>query len=426
MSDTEICDLRTRRIWDSRGHPTIEVEIFLKGGGIGRGIAPSGASRGTYEAMDLRDGGSQFGGYDVTKAIQGIQLEIKEILKGQDASNQRNIDRLLIELDGTKHKTRLGGNATIATSFAAAQAVANAKHIPLWRYLGGAKNSFLPLPEIQIFGGGVHAGNRVDIQDFMIIPIGARTFSEALNWAAEVYLAARRRLESSGNLFGIADEGGFWPMFKSNEEGIHNLVLAIEDAEFTPGQDIAISLDIAASEFHKNGLYRLKREGIDLDSDGLCALLIDWIENYPICSIEDPLAEDDLDGMVRFTWAVRNRVQVVGDDFLVTNAGKVKSAVTNGACNTLLVKPNQAGTLTETRAAFEAAQAANMGCIMSARSGETEDTTIVHLAVGWGAPQIKIGSFSRSERMAKWNEGLRIAESLDGGSLPPRFIFPWR
>ncbi|MBL93935.1 MAG: phosphopyruvate hydratase [Magnetovibrio sp.] len=426
MSDTEICNLRARRIWDSRGHPTIEVEIYLKGGAVGRGIAPSGASCGTHEAKDLRDGGSRFGGYDVTRAIQGIELEIAEILKGQDASNQRNIDRLLIELDGTPDKKRLGGNATIATSFAAAHAVANAQNMPLWRYLGGENEAFLPLPEIQIFGGGVHANNRVDIQDFMVIPVGARRFSEALNWTAEVYIAARKLLEGTGKLVGVADEGGFWPMFDSNEDGIRYLVQAIEDAGFTPGQDIAISLDVAASEFYKNGRYRLMKEDADLDSDGLCAMLINWIERYPICSIEDPLAENDFDGMVRFTWAVRNRVQVIGDDFLVTNAKKIRAAIASHACNALLVKPNQAGTLTETRAAFETAKTSNMGCVVSARSGETEDTSIIHLAVGWGAPQIKVGSFSRSERMAKWNEGLRIEEALQGGFLPPRSIFPWR
>jgi enolase len=270
----------------------------------------------------------------------------------------------------------------------------------------------MPLPEIQIFGGGAHAGRRVDIQDFMIVAVAARSFDQALEWTAEVYRAAGEVMAERGLLQGVADEGGYWPVFESNEAALDALMRAIERAGFTPGQEIAISLDIAASEFHQNGLYRLARDGRTLDSDGMAELLIGWLDRYPIVSIEDPLGEDDAEGLRRFTAAVGDRVQIVGDDFLVTNAERVKQAAAMGACNAVLVKPNQAGTVSEAKAALDAARAAGWGAIVSARSGETEDVTIVHLAVGWGAGQLKVGAFARSERMAKWNEGLRIEEAL--------------
>jgi enolase len=268
------------------------------------------------------------------------------------------------------------------------------------------------LPEIQIFGGGAHAGRRVDIQDFMIVAPAARSFDQALEWTAEVYRAAGELMAERGLLQGVADEGGFWPAFESNEAALDALMRAIERAGFTPGQEIAISLDIAASEFHQNELYRLARDGRTLDSDGMAEMLIGWLDRYPIVSIEDPLGEHDAEGLRRFTAAVGDRVQIVGDDFLVTNAGRVKQAAAMGACNAVLVKPNQAGTITEAKAALDAARAAGWGAIVSARSGETEDVTIVHLAIGWGAGQLKVGSFARSERMAKWNEALRIEEAL--------------
>jgi enolase len=309
---------------------------------------------------------------------------------------------------------------------AAAHAAAAAANMPLWRWLAGPVSPVLPLPEIQIFGGGAHAGRRVDIQDFMVIAIGAADYTQALEWTAEVYIAAGILMAEAGRLAGVADEGGYWPAFDGNEDALAFLVRAIERAGLKPGDDVAISLDIAASEFYRAGRYRLARDGAELDTDGMIKMLLGWVERYPIVSIEDPLAEDDEAGLIAFTRAVGERVQVVGDDYLVTNARRVKAGAALGACNAVLVKPNQAGTLTETRAALEASRDAGWGAIVSARSGESEDVTIVHLAVGWGAKQLKVGSFSRSERMAKWNEGLRIARALDGrGSLPPRSAFPW-
>jgi enolase len=291
--------------------------------------------------------------------------------------------------------------------------------------LNGGAPPALPLPEIQIFGGGAHAGRRVDVQDFMVVAVGAADYAQALDWTAEVYRAAGTLMDEAGLLAGLADEGGYWPAFDGNEQALGFVVRAIERAGLTPGADMAISLDIAATEFGCGGRYRLARDGAELDSDALIEMLLGWIDRYPIVSIEDPLAEDDEAGLVRFTRAVGDRVQVVGDDYLVTNAERVAAGAGIGACNAVLVKPNQAGTLTETRAAFDASRDAGWGAIVSARSGETEDVTIVHLAVGWGARQLKVGSFARSERMAKWNEGLRIARAAGRGLLPPRTAFPW-
>lgn len=432
MSGHTITDVHARRLWDSRGRPTVEVVVSTDGGLNGTAIAPAGASRGRFEAIDLRDGGKPFGGFDVTKAIKAVELEIKETLVGQDVREQTRLDKFMLELDGTENKRRLGGNATVATSMAIAHAAAANAGQPLWRYLrdvdGGGDDVRLPLPEIQIFGGGAHASRRVDVQDFMVIATGADSFAQALDWTAEVYRHAGLLMEDAGKLAGVADEGGFWPVFDTNEEALDMLTRAIEAAGFAPGKDVAISLDIAASEFGENGQYTLAQENRVLSSEELCALLVDWMERYPIVSIEDPLGEDDTDGLMKFTWAVGDNAQVVGDDLLVTDAARVKNAAKNKLCNTLLVKPNQAGTLTETKAAFDAAEAAGMGRIVSARSGETEDATIVHLAVGWGAPQLKVGSFTRSERMVKWNEGLRIADSLENrdGPLHDRSAFPWR
>jgi enolase len=413
-----------RRRWDSRGRPTVEAEMHLASGIIGRAMAPAGASTGTGEAIDRRDGGLAFGGYDVTGVIEIIDATIGPHLRGRDASDQAAVDSALIELDGTSDKSRLGGNAMIATSMAAAHAAATATRLPLWQYLAGDRAVGLPLPEIQIFGGGAHAGRRVDIQDFMVVAIGAADFAEALDWTAEIYRSAGNLMADSGLLQGVADEGGFWPAFRTNEEALDMLLRAIERAGYRPGEQVAISLDIAASEFGKGGRYRLGLENRELDSGAMTELLLDWLRRYPIVAIEDPFAEDDAVGFVQFTAQVR-KVAVVGDDFLVTNATRVRSAASQNACNTALIKPNQAGTLTETKAALDAAVEAGWPTIISARSGETEDVTIVHLAVGWGAPMLKVGSFARSERTAKWNEGLRIAEALGGGPLPPRSAFPW-
>jgi enolase len=411
MSKTQIATVIGRRVWDSRGRPTVEAEVRLVGGEIGRAIAPAGASTGSGEALDLRDGGERLGGYNVALAVENVNLEIADALTALDAADQTLVDRTLIALDGTDNRGHLGGNAMIAVSMACAHACAAAARLPLWKYLLGDRPPVIPLPEIQIFGGGAHAGRRVDIQDFMVVAPGAESVDEALEWTAEVYIAAGKLMAERGRLYGVADEGGYWPAFDTNEEALETLVRAIERAGYALGDQVAISLDIAASEFHRDGLYQIGLEKRELDADGLIDMLSRWLARYPIVSIEDPLAEDDPVGLKRFTQAWGGKVQIVGDDFLVTNAARVQKAAAAGICNAVLVKPNQAGTLTETRAAWEAAQAAGWGAIVSARSGETEDVTICHLAVGWGVQQLKVGSFARSERMAKWNELLRISSS---------------
>ena len=414
MSETRIAFVHGRRVWDSRGRPTVEADVMLEGGAVGRAIAPAGASTGSGEAVDLRDGGDAFGGYDVTRAVTHVNTEIATAVTGIDATDQAKLDHELIDLDGTPNKSRLGANAVLAVSMAAAHAAAAATGQPLYRYLGGADANLVPLPQIQIFGGGAHAGRRVDIQDFMVMCPAATSFAQALDWTAEVYRAAGRLMAEAGTLAGVADEGGWWPVFDRNEQALDMLVRAIERAGFRPGEQVGIALDIASSEFGKAGRYKLALEDRELDSEGMIRMLEGWIARYPILSIEDPLAEDDPEGFAAFTRAVGDRVQIVGDDFLVSDAARVRDASARGAANTVLLKPNQRGTLTETRAAWDAARECGFSAIVSARSGETEDTTIVHLAVGWGAGQLKVGSFTRSERMAKWNEALRVEEALGG------------
>jgi enolase 1/2/3 len=412
MTDTTIAFLHGRRVWDSRGRPTLEADVLLEGGAVGRGMAPAGASTGSGEALDLRDGGAPFGGYDVKQALERLNTQIARALVGRDAANQAAIDAALIALDGTPTRSRLGANAMTAVSMAVAHAAAGAAGEPLYRHLGAPGAATLPLPQIQIFGGGAHAGRRVDIQDFLVVCPAANSFAEALDWTAEVYRAAGALMKEAGHSAGVADEGGWWPDFATNEQALETLVRAIERAGFAPGSQVAIALDVAASEFGRNRRYRLGLENRELDTDGMIRLLAGWVAAYPIVSIEDPLAEDDAAGFAAFTREVGDRVQVVGDDFLVTDAARVRQAAAAGAANCVLLKPNQRGTLTETRAAWEAAKEAGFAGIVSARSGETEDTTIVHLAVGWGVGQLKVGSFARSERMAKWNEALRIEEAL--------------
>ncbi len=412
MSNNDITGIAARRVWDSRGRPTVEVEATLSGGATGRAIAPAGASRGANEAIDLRDGGEDLGGFGVEKALDNIADEIAPLLEGMDAEDQEAVDLAMIECDDTDDKSRLGGNAIVAVSMAVLGAMAASRKLPLWKHLAGDAQVRLPMPEIQIFGGGAHAGRRVDIQDFMAVPIGAETFDEALEMVAEVYLAAGQLMQDAGKLAGVADEGGWWPVFETNEEALDALVRAIEEADLEPGAEVAISLDIAASEFGKDGQYRLGLEKRELDGDGMIELLAGWLDRYPIVSIEDPLGEDDAENMKRFTERFGDEVQIVGDDFLVTSAERVADAADAGICNSVLIKPNQAGTVTETKAALDAAKAAGWGTIVSARSGETEDVTIAHLAVGWNAGQLKVGSFARSERMAKWNEVLRIEEAM--------------
>lgn len=389
---TEISRIIGRRVWDSRGRPTIETEIHLDGGAIGRAIAPAGASTGSAEALDKRDGGTAFGGYDVTRGVAAVNGEIADCLRGRDATEQLGADQALIDLDATPNKRRLGGNALIATSMAIA-----------------------------------HAGRRVDVQDFMVIAIGAESYTQALEWTAEIYLSAGKIMSDAGLMQGVADEGGYWPAFDSNERALDYLMRAIEGAGLKPGEDVGISLDIAATDFCHQGKYRLATDGKTVDAEELSEMLLGWIKRYPIAAIEDPLSENDDAATASFTRAAGNGIEVVADDFICTSAERIQQAATFGACNTALIKPNQVGTLSEAKAAFEASNEAGWESIVSARSGETEDTTIVHLAVGWGIKQLKVGSFARSERMAKWNEGLRIAESLDqrGGNLSPRKSFPW-
>jgi enolase len=408
---SEIVSIRGRRVWDSRGRPTVEAEVRLACGSLGRAIAPAGASRGSREAVDLRDGGARLGGNDVTRAVGNIGEEIAEALSGFDAHDQAAVDATLVALDGTPDKARLGGNAMVAVSLAIAQAAAASDGLALWRYLAGARPVSLPLPEIQIFGGGAHAGGRIDVQDLMVIPMAAASFGEALCVCADVYRAAGALMHEAGTRFGVADEGGYWPAFASNEEALTVLVRAIERAGYSAGDEVAISLDIAASELARDGRYRFGLDGRDFDSDGLAEVLLGWLDRYPVVSIEDPFAEDDRDAWIRFAGVAGQHVQIIGDDYLTTNAARVDAAAADRSCNAVLLKPNQAGTVSETLAALEAAQRAGFGTIVSARSGETEDVAVVHLAVGWNAGQLKVGSLARGERTAKWNEALRIEEA---------------
>lgn len=402
-----------RQVWDSRGRPTVEVEVTLRSGATGRSIAPSGASTGSREALDRRDGGKRLGGYGVNGALEVINGPIADRLFGMDAAGQGAIDAALIALDGTPQKTKLGGNATIATSQAVAWAAAAEARIPLWRHLrqlSGLNEAqpHIPAPMIQIFGGGRHAGNRIDIQDYLILALDAESFADATEWIAEVYMAAAKDMAGRGKLNGVADEGGVWPDFTANEEGLETLTRAIERAGFVPGRDIGIALDVAATSFFVDGHYRLALEGRDLDTSGMVDMLERWVNDYPIVSLEDPLAEDDTEGFIEITRRLGQRIQIIGDDYLTTNAERVTAAARDKACNSVLLKANQCGTLTELIAASKAAQAAGFNTIQSGRSGESEDVTLSHLAVGLLSQQIKVGSMTRSERTAKWNEVIRI------------------
>jgi enolase len=413
-----IVDIRGRRVWDSRGRPTVEAEVVAGRGttplAVGRAIAPAGASTGSGEAKTL----------EAAKAVQNINTRIRDSLRTMSVGDQPALDRRLIELDGTPDRHRLGANAIVAVSLACAQADAAVQKVPLWKKLAGERRTALPVPQIQIFGGGAHARARVDVQDYMIICTGAGSFTEALEWTAQVYAAAGARLAKRGALQGVADEGGYWPAFQSNEEGLVELVGAIADAGLEPGTDVGIALDIAANQLYRSGNYHLALDNRTLTAEQMHAMLLRWVERYPIVSIEDPFAEHDAAAMRAFTKAAG--VQVVGDDFFVTSQERVRKA--DGACNAVLLKPNQVGTVTETFACWQAARDAGYRAIVSARSGESEDVSIVHLAVGWGVPQLKVGSFSRSERMAKWNEALRIEEALGAKALPypARKLFPNR
>lgn len=420
MTSSIIENIKARQVWDSRGHPTVEVDIMLSGDVMGRAIAPAGASRGTREALDLRDGGARTSGKGVRKALQNIETSIAPALIGMDVRDQARIDAELNALDGTQLKSNLGGNAMIATSLAVLHAAAAQARLPLWKYTSEVmeQRPSIPLPEIQIFGGGAHAGRRVDIQDFMVMVPGADSFSEALEVTERVYRAAGEIIaERFGGSVGVADEGGWWPVFESNEQALECLTEAIERAGETPGDRVVISLDIAASEFYQNGHYTLALENRTLDSGELIEMLARWIKSYPIASIEDPLSESDHAGMAAFTAQFGESVQIIGDDYLVTNEQLVRDAAAAGACNSVLIKINQAGTMSEAFGALSAAREVGFETIVSARSGETEDTSISHLSIGLGAEQLKVGSFTRSERMAKWNEVLRIAEKIGSGNF---------
>lgn len=407
-----IASVTGRQLWDSRGRPTVEAEVALASGAVGRAIAPAGASRGAHEAIDLRDGGTAFGGFGVDRAVAGIGSEIARAITGMDAHDQAAVDAALCALDNTPNKARLGANAVVAVSMAVLHAAAADARLPLWRYLAGDTKVRIPLPEIQIFGGGAHAGRRTDVQDFMIMCPTAGSFRRALEITDDVYRAAGRLMEAKGPLSGVADEGGWWPNFASNEDALDTLTKAIEASGHRAGEEVFISLDIAANELGDASGYSLALDDGRLTSEAMAARIIEWAGRYPILSIEDPAGQDDWAAMAAVTAAIGDRVQIIGDDVLVTNAERVARAGDEGVCNAALIKVNQVGTVTEAKAALDAAVARGWGAIVSARSGESEDVTIAHLATGWNAGQLKVGSFTRSERMAKWNEMLRIEEAM--------------
>ncbi|MEM7464594.1 MAG: enolase [Pseudomonadota bacterium] len=406
-------------MWDSRGRPTVEVDIGLDNGGLGRATAPAGASRGSREVLDLRDGGISLRGIEVSRAVANVNGPIAQAGTGREVRDQRAADNAILQLDSSPLMEVMGGNATVATSLAVLHAAASDTGKPLWRHVADYYGQVpsLPLPEIQIFGGGAHAGRRVDIQDFMIMVPGASSFDEIMEITSEVYFAAGDIMASRGKIAGVADEGGWWPVFDSNEEALETLVLAIEKAGEKPGDRVVISLDVAASEFGKNGSYRLALEDREMSSAALIDMLGGWLDAYPVVSIEDPVGEDDPEAMAEFTRRFGGQVQIIGDDYLVTNAALVEEAAIAGACNAVLIKVNQIGTVSEAVETVKAAKSAGWGTIVSARSGETEDVSISHLSVGLGAGQLKVGSFQRSERMAKWNECLRIQDELGGDAF---------
>jgi enolase len=402
-----------RRIWDGLGRPTIEVDVIIEGGVRGRASAPSGISRGTGEAAIRRDGGAAFAGFDVSCAVAMASGEVHRALRGLDAADQALIDRSLISLDGTPAKSRLGANTMLATSLAAAKAAAAAKAVPLWQHLcAGTGPGQLPLPMIEVLGGGMHARGRLDVQSFSIIAVGADDFGAALDWSGEVFRTAGDMLAANGRLAGIADMGGWWPAFERNEDALGFLVRAIERAGFEPGEDIAIGIDVAASQLGRRGQYAFAREGRRLTSAELAATLLGWLRSYPVAALEDPLGEDDAAALAAFTEAAGSGVAVIADEAACTNAVVIDALARMGAGNAVVIAPDQAGTLTEARAAVDAARAAGWSTVAAARAGETGDAALVHIAVAWGLDLLAAGAFARAERTAKWNEGLRLAEEL--------------
>ncbi|PZN03418.1 MAG: phosphopyruvate hydratase [Bacillota bacterium] len=411
---TLIAGVEARQILDSRGNPTVEVDVWLEDGSFGRAAVPSGASTGTYEAVELRDGGDAYGGKGVLKAVENVVEVIAPEVVGLDALDQAAVDRVLVELDGTPNKGRLGANAILGVSLAVARAAASSVGLPLYRYLGGVDARLLPVPLMNILNGGRHADNNVDVQEFMVVPAGAERFADALRMGAEVFHALHRVLSDRGLATGVGDEGGFAPNLESNEAALDVLMEAIQRAGYRPGEDVALALDAAASEWYRpeEGVYVLAGQGQRLTADELIEMYARWLDRYPLVSLEDGLAEEDWDGWRRLTDRLGGRLQLVGDDLFVTNVERLRRGIQAGAANAVLIKVNQIGTLTETLLTMETAAAAGYRNIVSHRSGETEDVTIADLAVATRAGQIKAGAPSRSERVAKYNQLLRIEEQL--------------
>jgi enolase len=410
---TQIVDIVAREVLDSRGNPTVEVDVTLEDGAFGRAAVPSGASTGAHEAVERRDGDKdRYLGKGVTQAVAAVNGDLFDALSGAEAEDQRRLDALMIELDGTPAKSRLGANAILGVSLATAKAAAQSAGLPLWKYVGGVGARTLPLPMMNIINGGAHADNPIDIQEFMILPTGAPTFAEGLRMGAEIFHALKKELHDAGHNTGVGDEGGFAPNLSSAEAALAFIVRAGEKAGYRCGEDFHLGLDAAASEFFKNGRYDMKGEGAVLDSDGMVDYLAGLVAKFPIVSIEDGCAEDDFDGWVQLTKVLGDKIQLVGDDVFVTNKVRLAEGIERGIANSILIKVNQIGTLSETLETIEMAHKAAYTCVMSHRSGETEDTTIADLAVATNCGQIKTGSLSRSDRIAKYNQLLRIEEQL--------------
>jgi enolase len=416
---SEIERVHARQIVDSRGNPTVEVDVVLRSAAAGRAAVPSGASTGEFEAVEMRDGGEAWGGKGVSRAVANVNGELAEAVRGLDPADQDAVDRAMVELDGTPNKGRLGANAILGVSLAAAKAAAAEAGLPLWRYLGGEAAHVLPVPMMNVLNGGAHADNKVDFQEFMVVPAGAPSFSEALRTGAEVFHALKRTLHQRGLSTAVGDEGGFAPDLDSNEAALEALMAGIEAAGYRPGEDVAIALDPATSEIHEDGAYVLEHEARTLSSEDLTTYWADLSSRYPIVSIEDGLDEEDWDGWKLLTEQLGDRVQLVGDDLFVTNTERLERGIELGVANSILVKVNQIGTLTETLDAIRTAHEAGYTAVMSHRSGETEDTTIADLAVATGCGQIKTGAPSRSDRVAKYNQLLRIEEALGNDATYP-------
>ncbi|MDF1734634.1 MAG: phosphopyruvate hydratase [Minwuia sp.] len=414
---TAIIDIVGREILDSRGNPTVEVDMLLDSGAFGRAAVPSGASTGSYEAVEKRDNDDRYGGKGVQQAVEAVNGEIFQALSGMDASDQLAIDRMLIELDGTPNKARLGANAILGVSLAAAKASADALEQPLWRYVGGVSARTLPVPMMNIINGGAHADNPIDIQEFMIMPVGASSFAEALRCGAEVFQALKKRLQEAGHNTNVGDEGGFAPSLGSAEEALEFIMTAIAKAGYLPGEDVFVALDAASTEFFRKGKYELEGEGKSLDQGQIVDYYANLCARFPIISIEDGCAEDDWEGWAMLTERLGDKVQLVGDDLFVTNPARLADGIARGVANSILVKVNQIGTLSETLEAVDMAHRASYTAVMSHRSGETEDSTIADLAVATNCGQIKTGSLARSDRTAKYNQLLRIEDMLGPDAL---------